>query len=545
MRYFSLFLLLILTIATADERSVKITKLMQSEQRTALVIGNRDYTSLSPLSNPINDATAMRDILSKKGFDVIYLENASQLAIEDAIEQFAYKLKSGGVGLFYYAGHGIEVDGINYLIPTDARIPSKKFVKSKSVATDLVVSAMEEAKNRLNILILDSCRSNPFARSGQGGLAPLNSATGIYVAYATAPGKIAEDGSAGNGLFTRYLIRYINQAGLKIEDVFKKVRHDVQRDSGGQQIPWSSSSIYGDFYFTLPLAGELVQENSTMTPIVEVASKFTSSFDINPTDATVEIEGVDWYEGMKLDKGVYFVTVSKEGYSTKRFKIDLRGNSRFSVRLEQEKTVYQEPEIISNFSEKKLVKIAVVSGNYDRSYWTQHFSEVEYADTYSWAKMTRTFPFNSKMVIDLGLQSGTKENLAKHKNPSSILLRHWYKNKGYIHLNFKNKNGTTIHSFKFDKSGHHNSGYIEFDRDIHNRSDADLRSTIQGFIKVENNQLKFIGEYNTKGDHVVGIASKTWNMSNFKDIVEVEVSIGILHTYTKSGDARIPLYIEY
>ena len=245
----------------------QVSKNSKSEQRVALVIGNKDYSSLNPLKNPINDARALRDILSKKRFNVIYLENASQMEMEDAIDKFGYKIKNGkGVGLFYYAGHGMEVDGVNYLIPTDARVPSKKYVKSKSVSTDIIVTAMEEAKNRINILILDSCRSNPFGRDGSGGLAPINSATGIYVAYATAPHKIAQDGEGDNGLFTSYLVKYINQAGLKIEDVFKKVRQGVQRDSNGNQIPWSSSAITGDFYFSLP------KQNNIVTPVVNNTS---------------------------------------------------------------------------------------------------------------------------------------------------------------------------------------------------------------------------------------------------------------------------------
>jgi len=236
------------------ERDVKLVLSdSKSEQRVALVIGNKDYSSLNPLKNPVNDARVIKDILLKKKFNVIYLENASQMEMEESIDKFADKLKSGnGVGLFYYAGHGMEVDGVNYLIPTDARIPSKKYVKSKSVSTDIIVTAMEEAKNRINILILDSCRSNPFGRGSSGGLAPINSATGIYVAYATAPHKVAQDGEGDNGLFTSYLVKYINEDGLKIEDVFKKVRQGVQRDSNGNQIPWSSSSILGDFYFSLP-----------------------------------------------------------------------------------------------------------------------------------------------------------------------------------------------------------------------------------------------------------------------------------------------------
>jgi hypothetical protein len=208
--------------------------------------------NLGLTKNPLNDARDMADILRKKGFYVIPLENASQYQMEQAIVEFSDKIRSGkGVGLFYYAGHGVEVGGVNYLIPSDARIPSLDFVKSKTVSVDSVISAMENAQNRFNILILDACRSNPFGRGG-GGLAPINSATGIYVAYATAPSKIAEDGAGENGLFTSYLKQYINQSGLKIEEVFKNVRREVRKASHKRQTPWTSSSVDGDFYFSLP-----------------------------------------------------------------------------------------------------------------------------------------------------------------------------------------------------------------------------------------------------------------------------------------------------
>jgi hypothetical protein len=251
---------------TADDRAlVQVLKEMKSEPRVALVIGNKDYTSLNSLKNPLNDARDMADILRKKGFYVIPLENASQYQMEQAIVEFSDKIRSGkGVGLFYYAGHGVEVGGVNYLIPSDARIPSLDFVKSKTVSVDSVISAMENAQNRFNILILDACRSNPFGRGG-GGLAPINSATGIYVAYATAPSKIAEDGAGENGLFTSYLKKYINQSGLKIEEVFKNVRREVRKASHKRQTPWTSSSVDGDFYFSLPTQ-PIVQHVITSTP---------------------------------------------------------------------------------------------------------------------------------------------------------------------------------------------------------------------------------------------------------------------------------------
>ena len=247
------FILLISVKIIAEDRGFDvILKEMKGESRMALVIGNRDYRSLHSLKNPINDVRDMAKILRKKGFFVFLLENASQWKMEQEIIKFSKRIRrEKGVGLFYYAGHGVEVEGVNYLIPSDVRIPSIDFVKSKTVSVDSIISSMEHAQNRFNILILDACRSNPFGRGG-GGLAPVNSATGIYVAYATAPSKIAEDGAGKNGLFTLYLKKYINQSGLKIEEVFKKVRRAVRRASDNRQTPWSISSVEGDFYFTLP-----------------------------------------------------------------------------------------------------------------------------------------------------------------------------------------------------------------------------------------------------------------------------------------------------
>ena len=258
-----------LSINAVADRGVRvISKEIETEPRVALVIGNKDYTSMSSLKNPLNDARDMSKILREKGFEVIALENASQLEMEQAITKFSRKISSGkGVGLFYYAGHGVEVHGVNYLIPSNANIPSIDFVKSKTVSVESLLSAMERANNRFNILILDACRSNPFGRGG-GGLASINNVTGIFVAYATAPGKIAQDGEGRNGLFTEYLKQYINQEGLKIEEVFKEVGREVQQKSNRGQTPWTSSSVYGDFYFTLPKA----EVTSTTPASYKVAS---------------------------------------------------------------------------------------------------------------------------------------------------------------------------------------------------------------------------------------------------------------------------------
>jgi hypothetical protein len=221
------------------------------EQRIALVIGNSQYKD-SPLPNPVNDARAIARALSDSGFKVTKKENAGQKEMQLALRDFGDALKAGGVGLFYYAGHGMQVKGRNFLIPVDAQIQREDEVAYNSVDAGQVLDKMEAAANRLNIVILDACRNNPFARSfrsGGAGLAQMDAPVGTLVAFATAPGSVASDGDGQNGLYTQHLLQSMQKPGIKIEDVFKNVRAGVRRDSQGKQIPWESTSLEGDFIF--------------------------------------------------------------------------------------------------------------------------------------------------------------------------------------------------------------------------------------------------------------------------------------------------------
>lgn len=220
------------------------------DKRIALVIGNSAYRT-APLTNPLNDARAVSDSLRKLGFKVIALENASQKQMFDAVRQFGDQIQ-GGVGLFYYAGHGVQVKGRNFLVPVDAQIEREDEVAYKAFDISQVLEKMESARNPLNIVILDACRNNPFARASRStatGLAQMDAPTGSIVAFATAPGAEANDGSEGNGLYTSYLLKNMNSPGLKVEDVFKRTRVAVRQASDGRQIPWESTSLEGDFYF--------------------------------------------------------------------------------------------------------------------------------------------------------------------------------------------------------------------------------------------------------------------------------------------------------
>jgi uncharacterized caspase-like protein len=223
-----------------------------TEHRLALVIGNGDYPN-APLRNPVNDARDLAAALADSGFDVIRLENANLRQIRVAVRDFGDRLKQQrGVGLFYFAGHGMQLKGKNYLIPVGAQIEREDEIEFESLDANLVLEKLDAAGNRFNIVILDACRNNPFARafrSSAQGLAQMDAPTGTVIAFATSPGSVASDGPGSNGLYTQYLVESVRRPGLKIEEVFKQVRAAVRRDTHGLQTPWESTSLEGDFYF--------------------------------------------------------------------------------------------------------------------------------------------------------------------------------------------------------------------------------------------------------------------------------------------------------
>jgi small nuclear ribonucleoprotein (snRNP)-like protein len=221
-----------------------------TEQRIALVIGNSAYSS-GPLKNPVNDAADMAAMLKKLGFSVTLQKNAGLQEMDEAIEAFGNRLKRGGVGLFYYAGHGVQVNGVNYLLPIGAKINKEADVKYQAVDANKILDEMATANNGLNIVMLDACRDNPFARSFRNvtrGLAIVSSApSGTFISYSTSPGNIAWDGDGRNSPYTAALLEYMQAPGLTISDVFINVRTKVKKETG--QVPWELSSLEGRFYF--------------------------------------------------------------------------------------------------------------------------------------------------------------------------------------------------------------------------------------------------------------------------------------------------------
>lgn len=241
-------------ISSVDKNDFSLNTKIDGE-RYALVIGNSDYVELGSLKNPVNDANDIKKSLELVGFEVELLINADQYKMEDAVVRLGNKLSTdkNSVGLFYYAGHGIQSEGENYLIPSGARIASASFLKSRALSAQVILDELRFAGNKLNTIILDACRDNPFSwsRSATRGLSVVASqpADSIIV-YATSAGSVAQDGSGRNGLFTSELLKHLSTPGLEISEVFRRTGAGVQQVSGGAQVPAVYNQFFGKFYLT-------------------------------------------------------------------------------------------------------------------------------------------------------------------------------------------------------------------------------------------------------------------------------------------------------
>jgi hypothetical protein len=259
-----------------------------AEKRIALVIGNSTYSN-GPLLNPANDARLISNELNNYGFDVITRLNADQKTMKRALEEFGRRLQDAGpdsVGLFYYAGHGAQLNGRNYLIPTTASIEREGDMDIEAVSADWVLDQMRFAHNRLNIVVLDACRNNPFVRSMRSadrGLATMQAPSGVLIAYSTAPGDTAQDGSGSNSPFAEALAKAMHEYVI-VEEVFKHVRVSVEATTREKQVPWEASSLTGDWYFPLK------PPTPTVAPTVAVNSA--------PASNHAAVDGADSDRGL-------------------------------------------------------------------------------------------------------------------------------------------------------------------------------------------------------------------------------------------------------
>jgi hypothetical protein len=239
----AVFLILIAGLATAQER------------RVALIVGNDSYRAISPLNNAVADARAMDKKLKELGFETILRTNAGRIEMNRAVTEFGRRIGTPDtVGLVFYSGHGIQAFDRNWLIPIDASLESEDDLQAEAIDAQRILTAMDEARNPLNIVILDACRDNPLPKKGRSaarGLAVVSAAPrGSIVAYSASPNQKADDGvPGGNGVYTAELLKALDEPGLSIEQVFKHANGGVQRAAGGRQIPWFNASIQGDFYF--------------------------------------------------------------------------------------------------------------------------------------------------------------------------------------------------------------------------------------------------------------------------------------------------------
>lgn len=257
-----------------------------AEPRLALVIGNGKYgKEIGSLINPPNDANLVADSLARLGFKVTKLVNGDQKAMKRAISSFGQALSAAGpdaVGLFFYAGHGIQVDGTNYLIPVGAAIAAEADVDLEAVSAETVLKQMEYAGARVNIVILDACRNNPLPRSMRGadrGLARMDAPAGSFIGYSTSPGDVANDGDGKNSPYTSALVSEMSKPGIAIEEAFRNVRVKVMQTTSKQQVPWDSSSLTGAFYFNEHQAAPAAAEAAPAAKPVANATKEQAYWD--------------------------------------------------------------------------------------------------------------------------------------------------------------------------------------------------------------------------------------------------------------------------
>ena len=234
--------------------------------KKALCIGNSAYSG-DPLKNAANDAVSISSRLEALGFSCMLLKDASDKEMDNSIKTFGTELQDSDVGLFFFAGHGMQIDGENFLTAIDTDFDSENSAKFSSHNLSRIIDVLEKGDNDTSILILDACRDNPFERKWRGvgslGLAPVYAPKGTIIAFATSPGQKALDGNGDNGKFTSALLCHIDTQNLTIEDLLKRVRNTLSSSTNGKQTSWEHTSLMGDFFFnTSILTGEYVAEYS-------------------------------------------------------------------------------------------------------------------------------------------------------------------------------------------------------------------------------------------------------------------------------------------
>ena len=273
---------------------------LPTEKRVALVIGNANYQTAPSLANPGNDARSVAQLLNTAGFEVTAATDLTRSDMVKAVDGFISRVADRGpnaVAMIYYAGHGVQLEGENYLLPIDARISKLSDLDGNSLRLVDLMGTLETITSRMRIVVLDACRNNPFPEvddSGRG-LAIVDAPSGSIVGYSTAPGMVAHDGDGNHSPYTSAFLNIARQPNLPIEQLFKRVRLEVNNATGGKQTPWESSSLNSDFYFfgDTAMAATRAPDRS---PVIQIASDLPSRSMRQAYDYVLSEGSPEYYE---------------------------------------------------------------------------------------------------------------------------------------------------------------------------------------------------------------------------------------------------------
>lgn len=399
-----------------------------ASKKVALVVGNASYLE-APLRNPVNDARAVARQLRAKGFDVLLKENVTKTQFSEAVADFGEKLAEGDTALFFYAGHGLQVQGRNYLVPVDARITSEQRVRLEALDVEAVLDQTTAAKAKVSLVILDACRNNPFERrfrSAGGGLAQINAPEGTLIAYATAPGKVAADGEGSNGLYTQALLKSLAEPGLKVEEVFKSVRIEVARASGGAQIPWEASSLTGDFFFEPPVEQTAVREVLFWDSVKASTdpSELNTYLTLYPTGhfAPIARARIAAVEAARTQQAAQAEAIRAQSEAAKRAADEARAQAEAARSLEAQEKARLSPEseradrMIAEFRNQSSRQIASVAGAVPRVFAPINGS---FSTTVGAAVLGHT-PIQSFMTVEEGVYRLTASS---HQSNAGMNIR--------------------------------------------------------------------------------------------------------------------------
>ncbi len=369
--YLMLFICLVVLLACPDlgEANRAIT-IDDKGSKTALVIGNADYKS-APLKNPVNDARDMAVLLRNLEFDVIEKTNADKRSMVKAVNKFGRKLHKSEVGVFFFAGHGMQIDGRNFLIPVQANVESESDVEFEAMHAGRILGKMEEAENKLNIVILDACRNNPFERSfrtKKQGLAQMDAPIGSIIAYATSPGEVAADGSGRNGVYTKHLLQNLKKTDLSVQDVFMQTGLKVMQETSRKQVPWTSSTPVKKYY----LAGgsAVIDEPKERQEQDQGKQPSTGTLKVGtePKGAVITINNISRGPApvslSGMNPGSYRVRAEKEGYESQKKRVRVRAGRTATVRLYLEEMQKMGRLYVHPTPEDARVKIMNIGLNY-------------------------------------------------------------------------------------------------------------------------------------------------------------------------------------